>query len=327
MREFLILGSYFASIGGLLWLTSREWSRSHYRRFHILAFFALVTTWERMLSYFVWSHHTFFDTYASHLSGSERSIQLWLASTKLFREAWMLVTSVPETWVISQRICFATILWTLFLHKNRKRVPYTWAYLLLGELVAVSFAMNLYFSALLSASSAQNSETKLEKAAKRAQPPSSTLLFQCIAIALASTCLVNTVPDRYFLINLLVLHGVLFFPLLTSETTTEPPAYLYYVIHGLSAMHSLYCICRCHSLRAVYLAILGNPAMGSISFDVLMVTVSVALWNQHLGGLDTTQLISLSMAPVLQSSISQPMHTDEPWISSDAIKMINYRQA
>lgn len=309
MKEFVIFGGYFITIALLLTFTAPQWwSKTKWNLHHWLALAALLTTWERMFSYFRWSYQNFYASapYLNSPHTASSPIAAWLSSTKLFKEAWSLVSSSPETWVISQRICFITILWTVFLHGHRQRVPHAWAYLLIGQLVAISVAMNLFFAALLAAEKDETVQSKPvtspDTRGNLRRPPS-TLLLQCVAIALASTLLVPTLPERYFLKNLLVLHGILIIPILVSETITRPPYYLKSVIQVLSALNSAWLIWQCHSLRAVYLAVASNPAMGSITFDVIMATLSIALWNAQRSGFGTRRLFALAGAPILQSSI------------------------
>ncbi len=106
----------------------------------------------------------------------------WLRATSLFSEAWLFVVRQPLRWWWSSTICTFTVgPWALFLHSHtaRRRHPFaapstggtngggasgggggggarrrrgvreTAAYMLLGQIVAISVAQNLYHLALL----------------------------------------------------------------------------------------------------------------------------------------------------------------------------------
>lgn len=84
---------------------------------------------------------------ASHL----QRCTLWLSSTSLFLEAWNKVVDNEANYWWSLEVClFAVGAWTIFLQTQRRRlgVPQLWAYMLLGQTVAISFAACLFNVAL-----------------------------------------------------------------------------------------------------------------------------------------------------------------------------------
>lgn len=79
-------------------------------------------------------------------------ISQWLSSLSLFKEAWMEVIKDATSWWWSSEICIVTVgAWALFLRheSQRLRIPHVWTVMALGQLVAISFAFNLFNLAVL----------------------------------------------------------------------------------------------------------------------------------------------------------------------------------
>ncbi|SPO31473.1 uncharacterized protein UTRI_06603 [Ustilago trichophora] len=79
-------------------------------------------------------------------------ISQWLASLSLFKEAWMEVIKDATSWWWSSEICIVTVgAWALFLRHEaeRLRIPHVWTVMALGQLVAISFAFNLFNLAVI----------------------------------------------------------------------------------------------------------------------------------------------------------------------------------
>lgn len=79
-------------------------------------------------------------------------ISQWLASLSLFKEAWMEVIKDATSWWWSSEICIITVgAWALFLRHEaeRIRVPHIWTVMALGQLVAISLALNLFNLAVI----------------------------------------------------------------------------------------------------------------------------------------------------------------------------------
>ncbi|CAO1614086.1 unnamed protein product [Parajaminaea phylloscopi] len=71
----------------------------------------------------------------------------WLSNTSLFAESWLLVVSNSANWWWSAEVCLFTVAaWAAFLQTQRRRlgIPHAWAYMALGQTVAVSFAASLF---------------------------------------------------------------------------------------------------------------------------------------------------------------------------------------
>ncbi|PWZ01208.1 hypothetical protein BCV70DRAFT_216504 [Testicularia cyperi] len=79
-------------------------------------------------------------------------ISQWLASLSLFKEAWMEVVKDSTSWWWSSEICIITVAtWALFLRHESKRlnIPNVWTCMAVGQLVAISFAFNLFSLAVI----------------------------------------------------------------------------------------------------------------------------------------------------------------------------------
>lgn len=305
LLSIVIFASYFAGIILILIETSREWLPGRHYKYKILAILSLTATWERMFRYFAWSFRNYHKS--SDINLCSETIMQWLSSTSLFKEAWQLVVSSPEARLITQRICFATIFWTVFLHRNRNAVRHTYAYMLLGQTVAISFAMNLYFLAILNSKSVYATEYTsapiLRRQRSDAHYPTSTLSVQCIFIAVLSTLSMHFLPERFFLINLLLLHGILLIPLLVKEKTTRAPRSINLILATISFLYTLFMCTRCKSLSTFYHVICSNPAIGSIAGDVLMTIISITLWNGQMSNWDLPHLFATALSPLWQATI------------------------
>ncbi|KAF2204506.1 hypothetical protein GQ43DRAFT_364396 [Delitschia confertaspora ATCC 74209] len=137
--------------------TSSKPSSLHIFLFSLLAAASLATTWYYMFQFFAYSYRDWI--FAQQLSqqfflGHEHgSLQLgwWLKDTQLFKEAWgTVVMGARRFWWSGQIFLFASYLGLIFEVKGaRGGIPHTWAFMLLGQVVAISFATNLFHLALL----------------------------------------------------------------------------------------------------------------------------------------------------------------------------------
>lgn len=144
------------------------------RIFGLLAVLSLASTWYYMLTFLRHSYLAYLER--CHLTSYplpptpppfnlSRPAQLvpalhlrilrisqWLASLSLFKEAWMEVIKDATSWWWSSEICIITVgAWALFLRHEaeRLRIPHVWTVMALGQLVAISFAFNLFSLAVI----------------------------------------------------------------------------------------------------------------------------------------------------------------------------------
>lgn len=152
----------------------KDEARRAKRIFALLAVLSLASTWYYMLAFLRHSYLSYLER--CHLAGYPLPptppafdlgrpdllvpalhlrvlrISQWLASLSLFKEAWMEVIKDAPSWWWSSEICIITVgAWALFLRHEgeRLRIPHVWTVMALGQLVAISFALNLFNLAVI----------------------------------------------------------------------------------------------------------------------------------------------------------------------------------
>ncbi|KAF2659949.1 hypothetical protein K491DRAFT_712240 [Lophiostoma macrostomum CBS 122681] len=132
--------------------TARPPPKEYVWLFACLAAGSLGTTWYHMFQFFNISYQQWY-TWRSYydLPAEKLHWGLWLKETSLFKEAWQTaIVGNARYWWTHQIFLFAC---GLGLDLERRGVPrgirHTWAFMLLGQIVAISFATNLFLLALL----------------------------------------------------------------------------------------------------------------------------------------------------------------------------------
>lgn len=307
MRSQAILCIYFLVIAHCLWITSGSWLRHQSKlRYKALACIFLLLTWERMFNYFRWSYLTYHSINGAAIIG-ESKLEQWLSNTQLFQQAWRLVTADPESILISQRVCFATVAWTIFLRKSQGRVPYTIIYMLLGQLVAISFAMNLYFAALSVANpsdlqSTRGTKNNTDSITKHGW--SDILEFVLLFTSTVSIVLIPFIQGTGFLLNLLILHGTLLVVLLLPPSTLWRFTHLEFAILAISSLNTAYSLYRSNFAHVVA-RIHQTPAHGSIGCDLLGIVISIWVWRiSRVGRAQSPKYLSTLMETLAYTRIS-----------------------
>ncbi|TFY51358.1 hypothetical protein EVG20_g11037, partial [Dentipellis fragilis] len=162
-----IFASYFLSIIALFVLILRSFPRrippnvSSFRvyTFAVLTLASFLHTWYYMLDFLQWSFVDFErSAFFGQTDAALRAIPIatrvarWLSYTALFEQAWTAVARAPLNWWWSEQICLFTAgTWTIALatYGRTHRVKHLWAYMLLGQLVAISVASCLFYEELL----------------------------------------------------------------------------------------------------------------------------------------------------------------------------------
>ncbi|GAA5996107.1 hypothetical protein JCM5350_008298 [Sporobolomyces pararoseus] len=149
----LPLIGYFAAIGGLLYLVLpqilRRKQTSSSLLFLSLSAVSLLATWSYMFLYFQWS----FRQAASErgILPSDFSTREWLEDVSLFDEAWSYVCATASRFWWSEQLMYWTtgpLAMLMAVEGRRRGVKYLWVYMLIGQIVAISFAQSLFFAAL-----------------------------------------------------------------------------------------------------------------------------------------------------------------------------------
>lgn len=197
---------------------------------------------------------------------------------------------------------------------RRYRIPHVWTYMLLGQIVAISFAQNLFFATILVSrqprptDGAKKNKTNAQDLTAAWSPPLYSEVLP-VAISLISTVLVPTVAHtKYFMLILLVPHLLLFVPAVLrpsrsstigtlSKSHNEEATLRRYVSFFqwytmacvIIQAHSTFLVLqdKGHDISAVSLrtlvkdlpsVIYEHPAVGSVSWDVIYCTVTAVAW-------------------------------------------------
>ncbi|KAI0075706.1 hypothetical protein K474DRAFT_1599379 [Panus rudis PR-1116 ss-1] len=181
--------------------------------FSFLSVASFAHTWYYMITFLLWSFEEYELRNSTKLELSLKTrITSWLMNTALFEQAWAAVCSRPLNWWWSEPLCLFTIgFWTIFLAiKGREHnVRYLWAYMLLGQLVAISIASNLFYLAILSHPSSKKSRSPLWTSSRT--PP---VLWMSTLIALGTVAISPFTNEKTFIWNLLTMHSIIVLPLL-----------------------------------------------------------------------------------------------------------------
>ncbi|KAI9452116.1 hypothetical protein BJY52DRAFT_1294624 [Lactarius psammicola] len=302
----VIFASYFLGILFLFVLVAQSISERHRDAaasgnassswiYVSLALASFGCTWYYMISFMRWSFMDY-EQSVGVLKNSTGPILVrvanWLWSTALFEQAWTIVCDGPLRWWWSEQLCLFTVgFWTVFLQtKGREHgVKHVWAYMLLGQLVAISVATNLFFLALVPL--AKEKTKAASAAAPRAGSSSApSVLWLSVLASLGTVILVpHSLRHDYFLTNLLVMHALLVLPLLPLPASSPhavhlpmPTRTLYRLVALLSAAARLRTVTVSGSLTAepgtLWAVLNSHPAQASIGWDIVWTTISVLIW-------------------------------------------------
>jgi alpha-1,2-mannosyltransferase len=203
----------------------------------------------------------------------------------------------------------------------KRGIKHPWAYMLLGQLVAVSFSTGLFITA-----------STLRPRSRQIDKRRIWLLLVPLAGAMATIYRQpSVVGTSKFMPNLLAMHGLLLLPLFFSpRATTPPPTPAAQTVHGLTrAEIFIYTVLGCAAalihkvsfdafeetlgskpfFKSLWYLIFSHPAQGSISFDVISVIVTLFFW-----GLTTGSWTSLFLKSAVLAICSAAM-----WISETGV--------
>ncbi|TLD24729.1 hypothetical protein E2P81_ATG12065 [Venturia nashicola] len=124
--------------------------------FSTLAIGSLGVTWFYMFSFFAQSYSDWAFVQAARrfegISGvGSIDFGSWLRDSKLFQEAWGIAMASKARWWWTQQIFSWTTLWSFWvgIEGYRYKIPSLYKFMLLGQIVAISFATNLFFLEIL----------------------------------------------------------------------------------------------------------------------------------------------------------------------------------
>ncbi|PLB44088.1 hypothetical protein P170DRAFT_450302 [Aspergillus steynii IBT 23096] len=292
----------------------------HLALFVFLAGLSLGTTWYHMIRLFAHSYNSWAASpdglpYWGGETSLITRLGLWLHKTYVFQEAWETVSENPSRFWWSGQIFGWTIGWSLFLGITGRRyhIPHVWVFMLVAQGVSVSFAANLFFAAIIVSSQPNEKDVSLVWHPQ--------LLYELgpVALSILYTVAVPTFAYKQgFMPILLVPHLLVFIPCVLGPRGSSVPAkpdkaqfnyttqryvkFLQYVAAVSVALQGYLTILMLqhmgtdvpHNNVARYLldTMYVHPACSSVSWDVIMCTLSAFVWmivhkfdmSQMLGG-------------------------------------------
>lgn len=169
-----------------------------------------------------------------------------------------------------------------------RHVGYVWAYMLLGQLVAISVASNLFYVALL-LSTAHQAEPSDDAPARRFPSP---VLWLSVLVSLITVARSPYTTEKTFLANLLIMHATIVVPLIyPMQNVPYETRTIYAIVCGISvALHAQTTVSTYAALpersrtvfgfaRAAWTTVHSHPAQSSITWDVIWTTISSAVWS------------------------------------------------
>lgn len=225
-----------------------------------------------MIAFLQWSFH-------NHATPKSLPIlarmTLWLQESELFEQAWAKVCGDPFTWWFSEQLCLYTIAWTVFILRQGSGhgIKNVWAYMILGQLVAISVASNLFYVAILGAYPAGLRLPGRTVSLSVAGP---------IGLSVLTVFLSPYTNSTTFLPNLLSMHALLIVPLISPPFGRHVKlADLYYYLFVVGALLRIKAYVALGSFRAILqlpFTLHSHPAMSSIGYDIIWTSLSLALW-------------------------------------------------
>lgn len=302
---FLFIIALFVLLFGnlkLLWSTASTNARKHASIFLALALASFAHTWFYMFKFM----HSSFLPYKNLDQPLIDRISNWLANTRLFEQAWYAVCfPTNANWWWSEQLCLFTVgSWTLFLAAQGEthKIKHVWAYMLLGQLVAISVASNLFYAALALAPRQQES-------LRYASPT----LWLSALLSLASVAALPLTSERGFLANLLLMHVLIVLPLFGTVRTTRP-AYGMRIkqVYLISNLICTYLRVRSNfrleekSFHFLWTLLHSHPAQSSIRWDVIWTSLSFVCWYMDSVRSSAARLFSVATIPVLSVGVAAP---------------------
>ncbi|KAJ7094448.1 hypothetical protein B0H15DRAFT_829629 [Mycena belliarum] len=281
--------SYFSIIAGLLvviWRSLPLRAQSVDSRAYVFVALALASfahTWFYMFGFMAWSFADY-ERAKNLPEGLLERLSRWLLDTSLFEQAWASVCFGEVNWWWSQQLCLFTVgTWTIFMATEgpRHQIKLVWAYMLLGQLVAISVASNLFYLALVLAGPPP-------RASSPWAPPA---LWIPVLLSLGAVARSPFTDEYTFLPNLLAMHLLIVVPLVVPTWGTPRFSLRLSTLYVLVFIAALAMHTRATSnalgepavsarqfVRNAWQVLHSHPAQASIGWDVIWTTVSFVAW-------------------------------------------------
>ncbi|RGP67559.1 alpha-mannosyltransferase alg11p [Fusarium sporotrichioides] len=307
-RPIAILAGYLTSCAILAALSistiyrqavsSKSASRRRYAIivFSALAALSLATTWYHMFCFFKWSYQQWESTRLEKLD-DELHLGEWLRDTKLFKQAWVSTLEQPaRAWWSLQIFAFCAN-WSVMLawQDTKRRIPHLWIFMLLGQIVAISFAANLSFLAFLvfnddaDTSSKPNIEEKTLSSSTKSHSLLSKSWLAVLAVTVGCAIAIPSNLDHpKFMYLLLAPHVLAFVPLLLNNLIgsrervvmdEQPSPTIRSSVRALVVAAAIYHLfVSGGDWRDAMSALYEHPAVSSVGWDVICCWISFSAW-------------------------------------------------
>ncbi|KAH7184913.1 uncharacterized protein B0J16DRAFT_371805 [Fusarium flagelliforme] len=267
--------------------------------FSALAALSLATTWYHMFRFFQWSYQQWASAHPESLDGMLH-LGEWLRDTTLFKQAWVSTLEEPTRLCWSLQIFAHCANWSVMLasYDKKMKIPHLWVFMLLGQIVAISFALNLSLLAFLVFEDTDPTGKATREAEQ--QPPiaetHSGLRKSWLAILAVTTGCALSIPWQLdhpkFMYLLLAPHVLAFVPLLLNRLISgseravmdqQPPPDVRRNVRGIIVAAAIYNLPfnagSGAQWRDVMRALYEHPAVSSVGWDVICCWISLSAWH------------------------------------------------
>jgi hypothetical protein len=200
--------------------------------------------------------------------------------------------------------------------------------MLLGQIVAISVASNLFYLALILSPVPLSSKNSNNKSRQTYAGPK---LWISVLLSLATVAYTPFSSERTFLPTLLVMHALLFVPLISLSDSPAPYAIttrtLYRIIHIATVLIHLRTVLTAvyflnngnhsapiHPMIAAWIVLHSNPAQSSIGWDVIWTTISFITWTFVVPKQRSESLSLFSKAYLLGATPAASIAVTAPYV-------------
>ncbi|KAE9395724.1 hypothetical protein BT96DRAFT_997419 [Gymnopus androsaceus JB14] len=319
----IIFASYFLIIITLFGIVLNEllqkyglhrdsFSRKRATLFAFLAVVSFAHTWYYMFRFMEWSFRDYESKVGAYDGSFIERLGNWLVGTALFEQAWRTVCYGASNWWWSQQLCSYTVgSWTIFIfvEGNRRNIRHVWAYMFLGQLVAISVASNLFYVAI-----------SLSAARPVKQVAFHPVVSCSVLLSLLAVACTPLTSEHTFLPNLLLMHTLAMVPLLCGPYLDAFKDFSMNVrlLHTQVLFISV-CIHVSSSLivffssdqpvaAVLWSTLFSHPAQSSIGWDVIWTSASFVLWSILTNQTSTRRgIVSLMLTPLVSVGVVAPV--------------------
>lgn len=200
---------------------------------------------------------------------------------------------------------------------RRYGIKYLWAYMLLGQLVAISVASNLFYLAICLSTPRSRSE---KSNSSLLAPP---ILWISVLLSLITVGVSPLTSERTFLPNLLLMHALLFVPFMSNPTPNLAGKNGFSIkirtLYGITTVLVLvlrlrtilsalsYIPQEAKTLKMVVVmawrVLHSHPAQSSIGWDVVWTTISFFVWKILGVRMQTQDSLGPKLVPLATSTL------------------------